>query len=174
VDEEPGLDAFVADRGDSLVRFAYVLTAGDEHRAQDLVQGALVKVMGKWPRICRGGNPEAYLHRVIVTEELSWRRRRSSTEVVTQMLPQRPTSGREDEVDDADEAWQLLRVLPRKQRAVLALRYFADWSDQQIAGALGCSEATVRSQASRALAALRAQLGRRPYEIRREGSSRDV
>jgi RNA polymerase sigma factor (sigma-70 family) len=50
----------------------------------------------------------------------------------------------------------MLCELPPKQRAAVVLRYYADYSDAQIAETLGCSEPTVRSQISRALAHLRA------------------
>jgi DNA-directed RNA polymerase specialized sigma24 family protein len=49
--------------------------------------------------------------------------------------------------------------LPRRQRAVLALRYYEDRSDAEIAELLGCAPSTVRAYASRALAALRTELG---------------
>ena len=48
--------------------------------------------------------------------------------------------------------------LPRKQRAVVVLRYVEGLSDREIADLLGCSEVTVRSHASRALATLRIEL----------------
>jgi RNA polymerase sigma factor (sigma-70 family) len=58
-------------------------------------------------------------------------------------------------VVDADELWNRLRSLGRKQRAVLVLRYYEHLDDDQIADSLGCSPATVRSHASRALKSLR-------------------
>jgi RNA polymerase sigma factor (sigma-70 family) len=48
--------------------------------------------------------------------------------------------------------------LPRQQRAVIVLRYYESLSDLEIAEVLGCRTATVRSNASRALAALRVEL----------------
>lgn len=163
--DEPPLEAFVAARGRALVGFAYVLTGGDLHAAQDLVQLSLAKVWRRWSSICRGGNPEGYLHRVIVSEHLSWRRRRASREWVTASLPERPGPDRFAGVDADDAAWRLLGELPRRQRAVLVLRYLEDWPDGQIAAAMGCSEATVRSQASRALATLRSHMsGDSPVE----------
>lgn len=166
---EPSLEGFVTARGPALVRFAYVLTGGDAHRAEDLVQSALAKVIGRWARICRGGHPEAYLRRVVVNEELSWRRRRSATEQVVATPPDRGAGvDQHAAVDGRDLAWRLLAGLPRRQRAVLVLRYLEDWPDAEIAVALRCSEATVRSQASRALAGLRRDLGaaRVPQAVR--------
>jgi RNA polymerase sigma factor (sigma-70 family) len=48
--------------------------------------------------------------------------------------------------------------LPRRQRAVLVLRYYEGLSDADIAGVLGCTPGTVRSYASRALASLRIEM----------------
>lgn len=54
-----------------------------------------------------------------------------------------------------DSLWQGLRRLPPRQRTVLVLRFYADATDEEIAASLGCRRGTVRSLASRALAALR-------------------
>jgi RNA polymerase sigma factor (sigma-70 family) len=55
--------------------------------------------------------------------------------------------------------------LPRRQRAVLVLRYYEDRSDAQIAELLGCRPATVRAYASRALAALRIEMSSQPGNL---------
>jgi RNA polymerase sigma-70 factor (sigma-E family) len=159
VGDEIPLEEFVAARGQALVRFAFVLSAGDSHRAEDLVQTALTKVLRRWERICAGGQPEAYLRRVIVTEFVSWRRRRSSSEVPSSALPDKASRDPYAEVDAHEAAWQMLGALPPRQRAVLVLRYLEDWDDLAIAQALGCSEVTVRTQAARALRKLRNTLG---------------
>jgi RNA polymerase sigma factor (sigma-70 family) len=51
-----------------------------------------------------------------------------------------------------------LRRLPRRQREVVVLRYLADWSESDVAVALGISAGAVKSHASRGLAALRQHL----------------
>jgi len=155
---EPSLDAFAAARGQALVRFAFALS-GDSESAKDLVQSAFAKVMRRWPAIVQGGNPEAYMRRVIVTEHVSSHRRPWRRERATEQVPESGTDPDATRlVDDRDAAWRLLASLPRRQRAVLVLRYLEDWSDAQIGAALACTEVTVRSQASRALATLRARL----------------
>jgi len=53
---------------------------------------------------------------------------------------------------------QALVKLPKRQREVVALRYFLDLSEQEIASALGCSTGSVKQHASRGLAALRREL----------------
>lgn len=156
----PTIEDFVAVRGDALLRFALMLS-GDVHRAEDLVQSVLARAYPRWGRIAAMEAPEAYLKRMLVNEHLRWRARRSSGEVPMAS----PRTGSATAVSDAAEAyadrdatWALLGRLPRRQRAVLVLRYYEDLSDADIAAVLGCRESTVRSQVARGLAALRAAL----------------
>ncbi len=152
------LEGFVAARGAALRRFAY-LVSGDRQRAEDLVQSALARVLRHWPRVAAMEHPEAYVRQVIVREHLSWRRRRASTELVTDVLADRP--GGSDFTTTAaerDAAWRLLAGLPPRQRAVLVLRFYEDLDDAAVARLLRTSESTVRSNAARGLAALRRAL----------------
>ena len=153
----PSFEGFVAARGSTLLRHAYVLT-GDRHLAEDLVQETLAHLYRRWGRVAATASPEAYVKTSITRQYLSWRRRRSSGERPSDRLPENPSAfGGTDAIDDDDVIWRLLARLPRKQRAILALRYYDDQSDAQIAEILGVSASTVRSNASRALATLRAQ-----------------
>ena len=141
---------YVNGRGRALLRFAYVL-CHDAYLAQDLVQDALVKVHSRWERV---DAPDAHLRRAIVNDLCSWKRRRASRDVVTDLLPERGVS--EEGPEDRDAMWQLLAELPRQQRAALVLRFYEGLDDRASGHALGCSEATVRSHASKGLATLRA------------------
>ena len=151
--EGPGFDEFAAARGDALLRFAYLL-CGDAYLAEDLVQTVLARAYAKWPKVAGAERPEAYVKKMLVNEHLSWRRRRSSGEVAV-ADPEAGAVGADESVADRDAAWRLLATLPRRQRAVLVLRYYEDLSDAGIADALGCSVGAVRAYASRALATLR-------------------
>lgn len=144
---------FVADRSPRLLRVAWLLT-GDAGRAEDLLQTALAIVWPKWRRIVEGGNPEAYVRRVLVTKFLSWQRRHWRFEVPTGSLPDRTTPDHNGTAD-RDAIRRALAGLSRQQRAVVALRYVEDLSVAETTTVLGCSQATVRVQAGRALAALR-------------------
>lgn len=151
IEEAAGFDEFVAARGDALWRTAWLLT-GDAHRAEDLVQTALAKAWPKWDRIAADGSFEAYVRRVLFTTYVAWWRRRWNAEVPTERLPERAAEERPDL--GADLVLALAR-LPRGQRAVVVLRYVEDLTERQTADLLGISVGTVKSQASRALAALR-------------------
>lgn len=159
----PTFEDYVAGRGQALVRLAFLLCA-DRHLAEDLTQDTLFRAHRRWKRLSALDHPDAYVRRILLNEYLSWRRRRSSTELPVGPGEQGPAAGSvvEDTSDGLaarDVAWRLLATLPRRQRAVLVLRFYEDLSDQQIAEVMGCAAATVRSQAARALATLRTAPG---------------
>jgi RNA polymerase sigma factor (sigma-70 family) len=83
-----------------------------------------------------------------------WRRRRPET--LVDQVPEIAAPTR-DRFDD-EPLWQALRALPKRQRAVIVLRYYEDLSEAEIAATLGISTGTVKSQASRAIATLRQRL----------------
>ncbi len=157
--EPEGLREFVLARQDALLRTAWLLT-GDWQQAEDLLQTSLARVWPRWERLERDGQPEAYLRRTMVNLYASWWRRKWRGEQPTEVLPDRPAGDDPyGDVDLRDALARLLPALPRRQRAVLVLRYYEDLSEEQTAEALGCSVGTVKSQASRALARLRATAG---------------
>lgn len=151
-------DELVQSDGPRLLRVAYML-AGDRHAAEDLVQATLASAYRHWDRVAAADSPPAYLRTMVVNEFLSWRRRRSSGEVPVDRIDDATTDGPADHHADhhaeRDAAWRLLARLPRRQRAVLVLRYYEDLSDDEIARVLDCGVSTVRSNAARALASLR-------------------
>jgi len=153
-------DDYLTHRLGILLRFATVVTC-DPHLAEDVVQEVLVRAFARWDRIAAMGHPEAYLKRMVVNEYLSWRRRSSRVvplagDALAAAAPPLP-----DHVGGHSERDSLVRriaALTPKQRAVVALRYYEGLTDTEIAQVLGCSEVTVRTHASRALASLRVAL----------------
>jgi RNA polymerase sigma-70 factor (sigma-E family) len=151
--------SFVLDRRASLVRTATLLTAGDGHLAEDLVQSTLTKLYVAWPAFRRADNLDGYLRRTLVNALTDERRRwwRRHERPVAE-LPDRPGTDapRDGDVDDGLRA--ALRDLPPKMRAAVVFRYFYDLDVADTADALGCSTGTVKSQTARALDRLRASL----------------
>ncbi|WP_092614707.1 SigE family RNA polymerase sigma factor [Jiangella sp. DSM 45060] len=138
-----------------LLRYGHALT-GSPHDGADLVQTVLEKVGSRWGKLMRQDvDPLAYVRRSMANAHVSrWRRRRR--EVLVDEFPERAVMPA-DRLD-GEPVWQALAQLPPRQRAVLVLRYYEDLSEAQIAAALGISAGTVKSQASKALAKLRASL----------------
>jgi RNA polymerase sigma-70 factor (sigma-E family) len=155
---EAEFTAFVAERGQVLLRIAHALT-GDRGAAEDLVQGALAKAYARWPRI--HGDAEAYVRKIIYNDRASlWRRPGRQREVFVAEPPDQPYGNRPDhEVTDRLAVREALLSLPARQRAVLVLRYLEDRTVEETAEVLGCRPGTVASQASRALAKLRELAG---------------
>ncbi|QFZ23145.1 SigE family RNA polymerase sigma factor [Saccharothrix syringae] len=148
-----GFEEFAAAQVTPLLRYATVLT-GDPHLAQDVVQECLLRAQQRWARISAVDAPVAYLKRMVTNEYLSWRRRLRPHLPLTGVDPPGPdTTGHYDE---REAMLQLIDELPRKQKAAVVLRYYEGCDDAEIASALGCSQVTVRSHISRALATLRA------------------
>ena len=142
-------DRFVAVRSRALLRTAYLLTRDHAH-AEDLVQTALAKAWFHWSRI-REDNPEPYVRRILVTTYASWWRRRWNGEIPTEDLPDAPTPSGEDGLD----LWDAIGRLPRRQRAVVVLRFYEDLTEAETARLMGSSTGTVKSQTAKALAKLR-------------------
>lgn len=150
-------DEYVRTRGPALVRLAWLI-AGDRHLGEDLVQEVLTRAYPRWKRIVAGGEPDVYLRRMLVNSHVSWRRRRSSTEVADGAGRVESASGADLQAEtvERDAMWRLITRLPPKQRVTIVLRFYEDLDDSAIAAILGCSPATVRTHTMRALTALRA------------------
>ena len=161
-------EEYMAARQPSLLRTAYLLT-GDRHSAEDLVQTSLAKLYLSWDKVQRRDAVDGYVRRIMVNEHNSWWRRAwRRQEFATEQVPDR--TGVEDSPDDGTRAalWEFVQTLPRKQRAVVVLRFYEDMSEAEVAELMGISVGTVKSQSSRALAALRERVHTQPLLAREE------
>ena len=154
--EPDGFREFVAARSAALLQSAWLLT-GQQANAEDLLQTALAKTYASWTRIERRDATEAYVRRVMVSTFISWNRRRWTGEQPTGELPERAaTYDAYAAVELRADLARALDTLPRRQRAVVVLRYFDDLTEAQVAKAMNCSIGTVKSQTAKALTKLRA------------------
>lgn len=138
----------------SMVRLAYGLT-GDQGHAEDLAQTAFAKAYASWPRVCRAGNPDAYVRKIVINENRNLFRKRRVPEQLTDRLPEQGTADATGEHADRSALIGALQKLGPRQRAVVVLRYWLDLTETEVAATLGCSVGTVKSQSARALASLR-------------------
>ncbi|VXC32864.1 SigE family RNA polymerase sigma factor [Nocardioides sp. AX2bis] len=145
-----------------LRRTAYLM-CGDWDRASDHVQEGLIRVYVAWPRLTRAGGEYAYARKAVTSAFLDSARRRSSTEVLTEHDRDVP-SGHDLAGSVAERAalMSALADLPPRQRACVVLRFFEDLSVADTAALLRCTEGTVKSQTSRALASLRTMFDAAP------------
>jgi RNA polymerase sigma-70 factor (sigma-E family) len=148
---------FVQARSGSLLRTALLLTGQNRVEAEDLLQLALERAYRHWGRVCGTGEPERYVRRILANASADrWRRLARRPELPLQ--PDEAGPAVPDEaavVAERDYLLRALAALPPRQRAVLVLRYYDDFSEAEVAEALGCTIGTVKSHAARALARLR-------------------
>jgi RNA polymerase sigma-70 factor (sigma-E family) len=158
VRDEDGFRAFVQTHGATLQHAARLLT-GDRHRAEDLVQTALIRLCLKWDRV---DAPLAYTRKALVTAHIDSTRRRWWGERPTDVLPEPPPDADAEDgtaaSDNRDQLRRLLADLTPRERAVVVLRYYCDLSEQETAATLGLPVGTVKSTCSRALARLRVEV----------------
>jgi RNA polymerase sigma-70 factor (sigma-E family) len=138
------------------MRLAYLLT-GDRQQAEDLVQEAFVRCVGRFRHLRVPDAFEAYLRRTIVNLHTSGLRRKR-LERRWLAAEGRTAAARASSLPDVgarEDLWRRLLTLPPRQRAALVLRYYEDLSEHDTARTLGCSVPAVKSLVARGTAALR-------------------
>jgi RNA polymerase sigma-70 factor (sigma-E family) len=139
-------------------RLAYLLT-GDRAQAEDLVQEAFVRMVGRFRHLRIPDAFDSYLRRTIVNLHTSQLRRKRFERAYLERQKHAP--GLTDTMPDLgarEELWLALRRLPVRQRAAVVLRYYEDLSERDAADALRCSEAAVKSLVARGMETLREQI----------------
>ena len=152
--DEDDYRAFVDARYAHLVRAAILFGSGEQD-AEDAVQDALIRCYGAWARVSAADDRDAYVYRVLVNGIARSRRRRWHGEIPYQHVPEPPpTDDPASKTSLSHSVRASLERLGHEQRQVLVLRYFADLTEAQIAAVLRIAPGTVKSRASRAIAAL--------------------
>jgi RNA polymerase sigma-70 factor (sigma-E family) len=175
-DEE--FSEFVRARRLDLLRSACLLTAGDTHLAEDLVQTALARLYVAWPRVLSSGTPFGYVWRIIVNAHIDEMRRplrRRERNVAELPEHSHVVAMPEDFRDgiDGGDVRAALAALPPGMRAAVVLRHWLDLSVEQTAALLELSEGTVKSQTARGVMRLHELLDQSAPDIRRRGITRE-
>ena len=155
-DSDAAFSEFVRARRAHLRRVAYAI-CGDWHRADDLVQTALVKLYVAWPRVRRDGREETYVRRIIARADIDEHRRPWRRESPGLPAVDRPAR-QESLLEERSALFEAIQSLPTMQRKVVVLRYWLQLSVEETATDLGISTGTVKSHASRGLESLRGLL----------------
>ena len=152
------LTELTADRGAALKRHAFLL-CGDDSRAEDLVQEALVRVFSRPLRAPRPGAAEAYVRVTMTNLFIDGARRHSRWTRLVPLLRTPTLDGDPaEQVASRDAMLTALSGLPPRQRACVVLRYYQDLPVAEVAAAMGIGEGTVKRYLSEAMPKLAARL----------------
>jgi len=143
-----------------LVRLA-VLLVRDRGIAEEVVQDSFVALHGRWHSLDDPDRAIGYLRTAVVNRSRSVHRHRAVVaRNLAQPMPDSPGADAASlDQDQRRAVLDAMRLLPRRQREVLALRYYLDYSEREIAETLEISQGAVKSHASRGAASLRRLLG---------------
>jgi RNA polymerase sigma-70 factor (sigma-E family) len=156
--DDSSFEEFVAGNSVRLFTIALLLTGRHRPEAEDLLQDVLERAYRRWASITRHGDPEPYVRKMLMNAAIDRSRRllrRREEPLPADRADVTATSDQVGAAADRDLLLQALAGLPRRQRAVLVLRFFEDLSEAQAAVVLGCSVGAIKSQTSRGLAKLR-------------------
>jgi RNA polymerase sigma-70 factor (sigma-E family) len=151
-DWPPGLLTLFSAHRTEMVRLAHVVT-GSNTAAEDVVQDVFLRLRRRWPDV---ENPAGYLRRSVVNSARDHVRHEGVVRRHAEAGEDAPTGPTGD--PEIDETWAAVRRLPPRQRAVLALRFYEDLPEAEIAEILGCRIGTVKSNLHRGLTRLRKEL----------------
>ncbi|CAN5616974.1 SigE family RNA polymerase sigma factor [soil metagenome] len=155
-DADTAVEQLYATHYRRLVRLS-VLLVRDPETAEEVVQDSFVAMHGAWRSLREPEKGLAYLRQTVVNRSRSVLRRRG---VQARYVPPvgRDVPGADEDAivsERRSAVLEAMRGLPDRQREVLALRYYLDLSEADIASTLGISRGSVKTHASRGVAALR-------------------
>jgi RNA polymerase sigma-70 factor (sigma-E family) len=154
VDRAAAVGALYASHALGLIRLAHIMLA-NRQAAEDVVQEAFIGLYRRWSHLDDQAKALGYVRSSVLNGCRSQLRRTTTVELDSSGGPL--VTSAESAVLTAEERREVvraLRCLPARQREVLALRFYLDLPDDEIAAAMSISRSTVRSAAHRGLAAL--------------------
>jgi RNA polymerase sigma factor (sigma-70 family) len=154
----PPFQAVVDDHGEDVFRFLVAIAGRQE--ADDCFQETLMSAIRAYPRLEPGANVRAWLFTIARRKAVDAHRARRRRAIPVQDVPEprdavTTATAAADGLGVDPELWALVRALPRKQRAAVALRFVAGLSHAELGTALGCSEDAARQNLYAGLSRLR-------------------
>ncbi|CAN5637686.1 SigE family RNA polymerase sigma factor [soil metagenome] len=135
-------------------RLVVLLTAVTGRRgvAEEIAQEALIRAHQRWRRVSRYERPTAWVRRVALNLASNQRARQRTEDRTLRRLGDQRTSEGPDDGDDG--FWALVRQLPDRQGAAVALYYLEDRPVAEVAAILGCAEGTAKAHLHKGRASL--------------------
>lgn len=155
--ERSGLGDLYVRHAPEGIGLAFLLT-GDRALAEDLVQEAFARLVGRLGHLREPQAFGAYLRRTIVNLVTSYFRHRRVERAYLERVAGRREVQTNPNSELDERMHEALLGLPKRQRAAIVLRFYEDLSDVQTAEILRCSAGTVRSLVSRGMQTLRSEL----------------
>lgn len=135
------------------------LYCGNADVAEELAQDTLARVWDRWPEVAAMAAPDSWTYRVALNLANSHYRRRAAERRATARSERGREAADTPDAADALSVREAVARLPKRQRAALVLRYYADLPVAEAAALLGCAPGTVKALTHQAIAALRASVG---------------
>jgi RNA polymerase sigma factor (sigma-70 family) len=159
----PPFQAVVDDHGEDVFRFLVAIAGRQE--ADDCFQETLMSAIRAYPRLETDVNVRAWLFTIARRKAVDAHRARHRRAIPVEEVPEpRDTVATATAAADGlgvdPELWALVRALPHKQRAAVALRFVAGLSHAEVGTALGCSEDAARQNLYAGLSRLREEWSR--------------
>ncbi|HEY2984337.1 MAG TPA: sigma-70 family RNA polymerase sigma factor [Jatrophihabitantaceae bacterium] len=152
-DAAAGVEVLCRAQWKPMVRLAYLLCGDQEGGAEDIVQDAFAALSRQWDQLRSDDAAGAYLRTAVVNGTRSAIRRRITARRLLHPIRDERVEAAESTAVRNDEQRRVLAVirqLPRRQREVIVMMYWAGLSEAEIAATLGVSPGTVKTAAARA------------------------
>jgi RNA polymerase sigma-70 factor (ECF subfamily) len=135
------------------------LVTGNRHEAEEVLQDAYLRLWERWDRVSRMQDPTGFLFRTAMNQVRS--RYRRTVLALRRTISPAPRVDDLAAVEDRDEVVRMLRPLGSAERASIVLTTMFGFSSEEAGRILGVKSATVRANATRARAGVRAKVEER-------------
>jgi RNA polymerase sigma factor (sigma-70 family) len=138
--------------------YGFLVALAGRQEADDCFQETLMSAIRAYPKLDPAANVRAWLFTIARRKAVDAHRARGRRAIPVESVPERAAASNGTGPDP--ELWALVRELPPKQRAAVALRFVADLSHAEVGVALACSEEAARRSLHEGVSRLREEWAR--------------